>query len=476
MQGFWRRRSTGGSGGGGHATYQLVLVALGVLVILSWFSLSDLLRGALQSPGERAAQAFFDNFHGSPAVERISSEVDSKVDLLSQSNPKGEHEDSSTSSGNVHKRGGFVFVSDTSGSKTSAAHCSLSTMNSKSWEGAMCSFKSLCYLPSEDAFVFYKAVPDIAPPTTAVNLGRGTSFLPQVIESPLPVPRYEANGDETWILTEMRGDEGNKVDDFVHDQLFAWWMVAQHVPWSNLRTTIKPLIVNGSAQLTEQMKLWYIAMPFSSLTSGDELKAYEHPVCFPRSVAGTGSMSDHCLAPDHDFHELKRPSMGVGVEAIPCTTGRGPLFYKIREEMISSLTGKTLQELPRWDKGNAQTVLLAEDRGRNDFVNLESKLKNGFPGLVVKRVCTSCMPPRDQLDLALSVSVLVSRSTGPQTLIVHFLRKGAGIVMVAENKSKKYANFGLWNNLAYVRSRWAQDDAQAIEAIRSELEKAQEFM
>jgi hypothetical protein len=367
----------------------------------------------------------------------------------------------------------FRFVTTESGFPTSAAHCSLSTMTDKAWEGAMCSFKNLCYNPSAKQFTFYKAIPEIGIPPHGMNLGKRTEFFPKVVEGKLPLPRYDARDDETWIFMEMNSNSVSTLEDFLRDDLFAWWLLSQHATWADQKTVLRPLATAASPAMTPQMEAWYRALPFAPLLTENDLAKFDAPVCFPRLVVGLGSMSDHCLLADHDFHEMKRPRMGVAVEAIPCATGRGPLFYRLRELMISRL-GAASDTSPV-DKPSKQTVLFAEETESGEFAQLERQAREKLPDANVLRKCVSCLSPKDQMELALTVAVYVTRPSGPQTLAAHFLRRGAGVVLV-EKPPYKHTNFGLWNNLAYIRARWVQKDADIVRAIQLELEKAEAFM
>lgn len=346
----------------------------------------------------------------------------------------------------------------------------------------MCSFKNLCFDPKNKDFVFFRAIPEVAPPPHEVNLGKGTKFMPRIVDGKLPVPRFEAGDDETWIIMEMIRDGTQKLEDFLRDDLFAWWLLGQHSTWADQRTVMRPLATPQGAPMTVDMEQWYAAMPLAPLIDTTAL-ANAHAgedntvICFPRSVVGLGSMTDHCLAKDHEYREQKRPGLGIAVESIPCATGRGPLFYRLREEMISRLTSKinvSLDDAKRSIK-DPHVILFAEAKNGEDFTKAEQEAKSKFSDHVVRRECVSCLSPFEQLQLALTVSVFVTRPTGPQSLAAHLLRRGAGVVLM-EQPPYAHTNFGLWNNLAYIRARWVQNSDLLMDAIDIELQKCDHFM
>lgn len=76
---------------------------------------------------------------------------------------------------------GMTLIEKNDRIKTTAGHCSLSTMNDASWQGATCSYKNLCYDPKLKDFVFYRAFPEMSIPLE-VNLGKGKRFLPRIVE------------------------------------------------------------------------------------------------------------------------------------------------------------------------------------------------------------------------------------------------------------------------------------------------------
>jgi hypothetical protein len=422
-----------------------------------------------------SAWLFFDNFVQKRAPQ--SPHIESRSTIKTQ---ETSSIGISSTVNNQKKSSSFTLIEDDSGKglKTSAAHCSLSTMNEKAWMGAMCSFKYLCYHPNDKQFIFHRAIEEIPPPPHELNLGKLTKFYPKIEKDKLPLPRYEASTNETWVIMEMNENSYSTLEDFLRDDLFAWWLLAQHATWTT-KTIVRPLQLNFDRELTPQMLAWYRALPFSRLTVEKELAEYKHPVCFPKAVIGLGSMTDHCVAPDHDYHEIIKPEMGVGVEAIPCPTGRGPLFYRLREEMIFRLSGVLPENQQRKKpKDEPHVVLFAENSdSASSFEKLEQEALQQFNGknIQVKRVCTSCLTPKEQLELALTVSVLVTSNVGPQSLIAHFLRRGAGVVL-AENEPYKHTNFGIWNNLAYIRARWVKKEKDIQQAIQIELEKCEHFM
>lgn len=355
---------------------------------------------------------------------------------------------------------------------TSAAHCSLSTMNRESWFGAVCSFKSLCFDPKTNEWIFYRAIPEIASPAHGVNLGKGTKFLPRVVEGQLPLPRYETRQDETWVIMEMNEVSSvQKLEDHLRDDLFAWWLLAQHATWSDTKTVIRPLDVSSTPQ-TDQMKSWYSAMPFADLITQRSLAKLDHPICINKGVAGLGSMIDHCHATNHDFHKQHNPLLGIAVESIPCATGRGPLFYHIREEMIAKLMQGDSE--PRTSAGTPHQVLFAE-ASSDQLQVVEESIRSSFPQILIKRIVTSKLSPKELLELALETSIIVTYSTGPQTVLAHFLRPGAAVILL-EKRSGRYTNFGLWNNLGYIRARWLRATDKLEHALKLELDKCESFM
>lgn len=255
--------------------------------------------------------------------------------------------------------------------------------------------------------------------------------------------------------------------------------------WAFTPTVLRPLQYSSRIDLTPSMKDWYSALPFAPFANTNELDKSPHVVCFPRSLAGLGSMTDQCLM-DHDWHKLHKPVMGVGVEAIPCATGRGPMFYRLREEMISMLG---LSEVDKKPLAAAQPrlVLLAESP-RQSYKTLEQELLSKFGEKVtIKRLDPYKLSVVEQAKLVLQASVYVTDVVGQQSVAAHFLRRGAGIVLVelpmntvlAGNPTAfSHRNFGYWNNLAYVRARWVEgfNVAKVMDAVDVELSKCDDFM
>lgn len=129
-------------------------------------------------------------------------------------------------------------------------------------------------------------------------------------------------------------------------------------------------------------------------------------------------------------------------------------------------------------KDEPHIILFAEDsESGSKFEKQEKEALKQFQGknIQVKRLCTSCLTPTQQLELALTISVLVTSNVGAQSLIAHFLRRGAGVVLT-ESEPYKHTNFGTWNNLAYIRARWVKKEKDIQQAIQVELEKCENFM
>ncbi|KAH9253241.1 hypothetical protein BASA81_008923 [Batrachochytrium salamandrivorans] len=137
-------------------------------------------------------------------------------------------------------------------------------------------------------------------------------------------------------------------------------------------------------------------------------------VCFPRAVAGVGVMTDHCLAQDHDFHLQTKMEMRVAVESIPCTTGRGALYYQLRQEMIANL--------PQSNSFTNEQIVLVD----GDLSHLVDKFAQQFPHISIQ-VLSREDELSNLIQLFASVSVFVTRSTSETNVGAMFQPPGSAI-------------------------------------------------
>lgn len=358
---------------------------------------------------------------------------------------------------------GYARVDEDAVRQTSSAHCSLSTMDDSEWKTAQCSFHSLCYQHGE--FAFYQIVPEVAPPL-GVDLGNGKSFLPKLHpDSALPLPRLQAGSTGARDVFVLVAGDWTKapLQHFLRDGLFAWWLLGQHAIWRD-PVHLVPVLVGGF-RLSAVQQQWYdLVFPGTKLVSAElDLAPLPFPVCFPRAVAGLGMMTDHCLAPDHDYHLQTKMDMKVAVESIPCTTGRGALYYQLRQEMLANHR----QPIP---PSSSERILLV-DRALS---HLAGKFAQQFPHIRVQVLSRS---DEDELDSLLplfsSVSVFVTSPESETNVGAMFQPAGSAVLLVQAGGNSR-TNFAYWNNLAYLRAVWVdaeEDDADLLARMHREFEK-----
>jgi hypothetical protein len=395
-------------------------------------------------------------------------------------------------------------------------------MNQDAMKTRTCYFRDLCINPQTKRFQFYRGkLEQLATHTRLpgnLSLGWDTGFEFDIINDNIPksaiIPSINTIPTEkqksiTWVLYASNRDETTwTLENVLRDEIFAWWLTVAHAPWSSSyvipislfsMTTMMPNPLLTSSFLS-WIKLffpylketgpihWNELLLSSALNNGRQEENNPTIICLPRSVVGIQVMSDHCLAKTHEWRVSKaqppnyRSEHQVGVKSVPCTAGRGPLYWRLRVEGLdhagllllpptaaaaaataTTTTTTNINEqiiiiaLPFFSSSNSQVFLNSYGYSFDDVNSCMEKLSNDISLqnnkiTIIKRVMGK-LSVEQQLELVNKALVYITLPFGDSSVAAHFLQRGTSVLLVCDVLNKRM-NFGYWNNLAYIRANW----------------------
>jgi len=330
----------------------------------------------------------------------------------------------------------FRVVKAQSARSSSAAHCSVNVLTPAAWKTNACWYTNLCYDLTRRDFVFFNELEGARLPLP-VSLDHKTEFTPRIEHAPLPLPRLEpVLADEVFIPFQPRH---TRLEDAVRDEVFALWLLAANSPWESY-SGVQPIALTGS---TSAAAAWMRALLDSEPMSLDALASNEgaQHVCFPRAAMGLGAFTDHC---DVDAHHLVKKDNsrrhGFKEPRFPCAFGRGPLFWRMRLDMLAALDVA--------DAG-ADEVLDVVINAADDsalWAQLRDKLPRDVP---VRMVNLAQLALAEQARVVARANVLVTPNVGAGSASTHFLPRNTAVVLVCASEAQD--NFGYFGGLGYVR-------------------------
>ena len=330
----------------------------------------------------------------------------------------------------------FRLVKAQSSRSSSAAHCSINVLTTAAWKTNACWYTNLCYDVARRDFVFFNELEGARLPLP-VSVDHKTEFTPRIERAPLPLPRLEpVLADEVFIPFQP---QRARLEDAVRDEVFALWLLAANSPWESY-SGVQPIALGGSAS---PAAAWMRALLDSEPMALDALAASEgaQHVCFPRAAMGLGAFTDHCDVDAH--HVVKKDNSrrhGFKEPRFPCAFGRGPLFWRMRLDMLAALGVADAA---------ADDVLDVVINTADDS-SLWAQLRDRLPSSVpVRLVNLAALSLAEQARVVARANVLVTPNVGAGSASAHFLPRNTALVLVCASEAQD--NFGYFGGLGFVR-------------------------
>jgi hypothetical protein len=200
-----------------------------------------------------------------------------------------------------------------------------------------------------------------------------------------------------------------------------------------------------------------------------EAGAEEKLVCFPRLLAGSGALSEHCS--DLTAHGHRDGQDGAHTplnnDVLLCNAAAGSTYFEFRNWMVSNLQ---LQDLPRpCQAGQKLSVLMglrsskgriegAEDEKYSSEADAhwkEASLEINGMGLNSLPVVLSELSLEEQVTMYASSVVAIQQSGGASNTAL-FLPKGATLILLAPKFAKN--DYMLWGRMAHITVEWIEMD------------------